>query len=984
MQSPVSGLMPAPYGMAAGMFGMGVAGTGVSMNMQMQGGPPQPSQPPQLQIGGFGHSLPAPQHNPHHGVPHMHHHANHPPVPQQQHQPQSLIGPPAYSQPAPPPSISLNNSIGTRTASNAPGATAGVLSSNGFMPLAPAETHTAHATANFGGLPPVSLALAPAQVQVQHQPTPVAQTATPVQGSDENNSRMEADNVSPVSGTGALELGPPAPLLTTSQGENQLSSNGKHAAKCAAVDMTPEERARVNRDRNREHARSTRLRKKAYVSKLKELVENLHAERCEETRKRRVVVEHLSEVQKVRRAVIRSFLRFHAGYESDRRKWMTILEDGFFLKQPVTPYRSFRRAEIEQVRISFVLRRCISFSAYFTEIDSTLFSIISLFRLSPHHTLHTQECRKSRGVEAMIADAASIAVMVEGIGSRSERWAQIKREEFLAREDAAIARAGGGTGQSSLQQQRQRMPHNITRQNSRLQHAVSSLSSSSESSTGNGSGEEEEQQQARRRAAQELHHQRQLHGVGALNSVSGGCAGAPPQKGENNNSQELQVIMGGVGVNKVSPSSSGSRQSSSKQPMSSGMSSSDLVVGGVVREILPPSGRTQSSNDFHDYHAPSLPDPMLDSGEGSTGSDSPMESRAGSDTGGLPEGRRRGTGISGNKHVCTDSSSGDEDNKPSGCPISGSVKSATKRRRTIGPVATAAYDKSISSSLTPPQDVTNVWIHTPIPASITNRTSAMAGHTTSMRLSTERQSYVTGSPHCAPQQPGLPPNIARSGGISHNIKPMAIGGGNASRRGDASINARLRTAPATSLPPFAGIGKRVPLQGLGVIDVGPTTATVGTAIVNKQSGGDALNALNGATLIGVGSIGGQSPSSRHPDTSVVGTVTSGVFSNSKVETAKTSKGETSSAVSLQPSASLGRCNVNPGYSSNPTLISSMDSSSTKGSGGGSGSLGSIAGSTDAISAALIASENDTSSSQSSGQSPLIQADYHVNEDDSEL
>lgn len=115
-------------------------------------------------------------------------------------------------------------------------------------------------------------------------------------------------------------------------------------------EMTSEERAKQNRDRNREHARSTRLRKKAYVQKLKELVDGLHAERTEEVRQRRVAIQHLAEVQNVRKGVVRSFLRFHSKYESDERKWNTIMEENFWLKQPVTPYRSFQRAEIEKVR----------------------------------------------------------------------------------------------------------------------------------------------------------------------------------------------------------------------------------------------------------------------------------------------------------------------------------------------------------------------------------------------------------------------------------------------------------------------------------------------------------------------------------------------------------------------------------------------------------------------------------------------------------
>jgi len=123
----------------------------------------------------------------------------------------------------------------------------------------------------------------------------------------------------------------------------------------STAELTPAERAKQNRDRNREHARSTRLRKKAYVQKLKELVEGLHAERAEQVRARRVAVQHLAEKQQVRRGVVRSFLQFHCEFETEEKKWKTILEEDFWLKQPVTPYRSFRRAEIEKVRCLLLL-----------------------------------------------------------------------------------------------------------------------------------------------------------------------------------------------------------------------------------------------------------------------------------------------------------------------------------------------------------------------------------------------------------------------------------------------------------------------------------------------------------------------------------------------------------------------------------------------------------------------------------------------------
>ena len=123
--------------------------------------------------------------------------------------------------------------------------------------------------------------------------------------------------------------------------------------------QTVEEKKQSARDRNREHAKCTRLRKKAYVNKLKELVDGLHAERNEDERKRRVAVQQLAEMHETRRQVVHTFLGYHASYESDPSKWSRVLETGdgkedggevFKLKQPVTPYRSFSRCEIQKVR----------------------------------------------------------------------------------------------------------------------------------------------------------------------------------------------------------------------------------------------------------------------------------------------------------------------------------------------------------------------------------------------------------------------------------------------------------------------------------------------------------------------------------------------------------------------------------------------------------------------------------------------------------
>lgn len=87
-----------------------------------------------------------------------------------------------------------------------------------------------------------------------------------------------------------------------------------------------------------------------------------------------------------------------------------------------------------------------------------------------------QECRCSRGVQAMICEAASLAVMIENIGSRSSRWMQIKRDEFLQLEHSKRGN--------------KKMPRCVAPQDGKLQHAVSSLSSNSGSSNNTSSGED--------------------------------------------------------------------------------------------------------------------------------------------------------------------------------------------------------------------------------------------------------------------------------------------------------------------------------------------------------------------------------------------------------------------------------------------------------------------------------------------------------------
>jgi hypothetical protein len=173
----------------------------------------------------------------------------------------------------------------------------------------------------------------------------------------------------------------------------------------------------------------------------------------------------------------------------------------------------------------------------------------------------------------VMADAASTAAMIEGVGSRTPRWMQTKREDFFLKE-------GERTG-------RKCMPKNIVRQNSRFQHVVSSLSSSSKSSNNDGSSGEEVN---KKKSVMTRVSQNRSNGAQNVTNSSGGSNDGQPNQNGNNGTQNVRKSSG---------------------------SSSDG------------SPNQKTSQAFHDYHAKPLPDPKLpDSGRSSTSTseDSPEES----------------------------------------------------------------------------------------------------------------------------------------------------------------------------------------------------------------------------------------------------------------------------------------------------------------------------------------------------------------------
>lgn len=274
--------------------------------------------------------------------------------------------------------------------------------------------------------------------------------------------------------------------------------------------------------------------------------------------------------------------------------------------------------------------------------------------------------------------------MIENVGNRSDRWKNMVRDEFLRKEEKRTGKI------------RSRMPRDIVHQDSRFQHAISSLSSSSGYSTGNGSSEEED-----KKTLMPLYPN--------MTRLDASCKNSVARK-------------------KVSSSSSGG--SSGQQHLA-------------------------ANEMFHDYHAKPLPDPKLDS-NGSTGSD------YGNDSDNAVVG----------KHFCSDSSSGDE----------GKVRRLSPTKNPV-PATLNILAGNLEESSRGLK-----------PVSVDDRNTIVSEDFASQ--SKEHNSSISSSKGCSK----LPRNIAPSGGIVHNVRPV-----HASSNSQAS---RFDNAPAIQLPPFLGLGKR--------------------------------------------------------------------------------------------------------------------------------------------------------------------------------
>lgn len=134
-------------------------------------------------------------------------------------------------------------------------------------------------------------------------------------------------------------------------GSETTSAADKMNNRARRQNLTPDERARQNRDRNREHARNTRLRKKAYVEELKRTLTALVAQRDATELEKRHSAQRELEQREVRFRVVEEFLKLRGRNELNSARWAAILEDNFTMTLPITDYRemvSNNRGQFEQ------------------------------------------------------------------------------------------------------------------------------------------------------------------------------------------------------------------------------------------------------------------------------------------------------------------------------------------------------------------------------------------------------------------------------------------------------------------------------------------------------------------------------------------------------------------------------------------------------------------------------------------------------------
>jgi PAS domain S-box-containing protein len=164
--------------------------------------------------------------------------------------------------------------------------------------------------------------------------------------------------------------------------KSQMKLADAQRKKCRKPEKSIQEKLQSKRERNRQHAKNTRVRKKAYIETLKTTVDSYLKTKAVQDAELKLQAEHHAQVKLSRYKTLCCFMNYRVLGYVEPFKWNTILEPGFTCILPVTPYRSCPKVEI------FSNRRVIV------------------------------------GVSGMQAESQSIQLFLECIGKGSPKWQQ--------------------------------------------------------------------------------------------------------------------------------------------------------------------------------------------------------------------------------------------------------------------------------------------------------------------------------------------------------------------------------------------------------------------------------------------------------------------------------------------------------------------------------------------------------------------------------
>jgi hypothetical protein len=132
-------------------------------------------------------------------------------------------------------------------------------------------------------------------------------------------------------------------------GESDAGSHPKKASKSKKGEKTALDKLAA-KEKNREHAKNTRIRKKNFVEALKESIRQLMEEQEEVDRDRKVSINRVIEQTKTRKKVLQDVLNQRCNGTLDIDIWNTLVEEEFVLSLPITPYRSFPPSEVSLLK----------------------------------------------------------------------------------------------------------------------------------------------------------------------------------------------------------------------------------------------------------------------------------------------------------------------------------------------------------------------------------------------------------------------------------------------------------------------------------------------------------------------------------------------------------------------------------------------------------------------------------------------------------